>query len=478
MDKPLGVGVFVVRSHVLARFLWGGCLSSFWQAWRDIGAEAWVVEVLREGYVIPFVSPPPLPKTPIVFASYAPGSLRRVALDKEILALRQKQAIELASPGPAYYSLLFLVLKEGCSWRPSIDLKKLNLSVVKTKFRMETPQSVLRAIRQGDWMFSIDLKDAYLQIPIHPSSRKFLSFVVGSQTWQFKALPFGLTTAPQVFTRVMAPVAAFLHRQGIRILRYLDDWIVLSATLEEAYRAKDLLLHLCEVLGIIINLQTSCLTPSQLVTYLGVRIDSLSFRASLTPARATKFLSVLEEFLSSREHSAIFWQKLLGYMASNCHLVPGGRLRMRALQLDLKRAWDFDDQEFIIRWSSKVLPDLIWWRDQAPLFEGLSLSTVVPDVLVWTDASNRGWGATASGLLFRGTWSADETILSINARELLAVERGLRALLPHLQARVVALFCDNTTAIAYLGTQEGLFPWFSIILLRGFFVSWRTHKSP
>ena len=63
-------------------------------------------------------------------------------------------------------------------------------------------------------MVAIDLKDAYLQIPIHPQSLKFLGFTGGGRAWQFKVLCLGLSTLPQVFTRVMAPISGFLHCLG------------------------------------------------------------------------------------------------------------------------------------------------------------------------------------------------------------------------------------------------------------------------
>ena len=72
-------------------------------------------------------------------------------------------------------------------------------------------------------MVSVGLKEAYLQVPIHPSSRKFLRFVAGGKAWMFRVLCFGFTMALQIFTRVMAPVSAFHHQLGIRVLRYLDD---------------------------------------------------------------------------------------------------------------------------------------------------------------------------------------------------------------------------------------------------------------
>ena len=87
-------------------------------------------------------------------------------------------------------------------------------------------------------MISIDLKDAFLQVPIHPSSRKFLRFSAGGRVWQFRVLCFGLTTAPQVFTRVMAPISVWLHQLGVRILRYFDDWLALASSLQEALWAR------------------------------------------------------------------------------------------------------------------------------------------------------------------------------------------------------------------------------------------------
>ena len=68
-------------------------------------------------------------------------------------------------------------------------------------FQTETIQSVLLSVRQGDWMASIDLKEAYLQVPVHPESRPSLHFVSRGHVFQFKALCFGLSTAPQVFSR-------------------------------------------------------------------------------------------------------------------------------------------------------------------------------------------------------------------------------------------------------------------------------------
>ena len=204
--------------------------------------------VLRDGYRVPFKdSPPPLARTPVSFPTYQAGSPRAQALRQEVEALLAKGALEIArDPGPGFYSRLFLVEKATGGWRPVIDLSHLNDFVQLTPFKMETVASVLLSVREGDFLASLDLKDAYFQIPIHGSSRKLLRFMSEGTVYQFKALCFGLSTAPQVFTRVFAAVSAWAHARGIRLLRYLDDWLVLSSSEKKAKESIRELLSLCD----------------------------------------------------------------------------------------------------------------------------------------------------------------------------------------------------------------------------------------
>ena len=208
----------------------GGCLSPHWRRWQEIGAETWVVTVLRDGYRVPFKdSPPPLARTPVSFPTYLAGSPRAQALRQEVEAMLAKGALEIArDPGPGFYSRLFLVEKATGGWRPVIDLSHLNDFVQLTPFKMETVASVLLSVREGDFLASLDLKDAYFQIAIHGSSRKLLRFMSKGTVYQFKALCFGLSTAPQVFTRVFAAVSAWAHARGIRLLLYLVGSLLLG----------------------------------------------------------------------------------------------------------------------------------------------------------------------------------------------------------------------------------------------------------
>ena len=98
------------------RTLSGGCLSLHWQAWRDRGAEPWVVGVLRVGYCLPFLSTPPLSIVPIPMPSYSPTSIKGAALEEVTLGFIAKGAVELAPlTSPGFYSCLFVVWKTSRS---------------------------------------------------------------------------------------------------------------------------------------------------------------------------------------------------------------------------------------------------------------------------------------------------------------------------------------------------------------------------
>ena len=165
-------------------------------------------------------------------------------------------------------------------------------------FQLESIQSVLLSVSQGDWLASFDLREAYIPVTVHPASRPFLRFLLRDTVYQFQALCFGLSTAPPVFTWVMAPVSAILHSLGIRMRRYLDTWLVQSSSQESLLEVLLPVLRLCPVFGIVIHPRYSNLIPSQVVQYLWVVFDSTSFRASPSVERLSWRQSTAAVFLS------------------------------------------------------------------------------------------------------------------------------------------------------------------------------------
>ena len=95
---------------------------------------------------------------------------------------------------------------------------------------METVDSIVKALKKGEWLASLDLKDAYMHVSVLPAHGPYMRFAFRNLHYQFKVLPFGLTTAPRVFTTILAPVVSLIHRQGIRFHPYLDDCLIIAKT--------------------------------------------------------------------------------------------------------------------------------------------------------------------------------------------------------------------------------------------------------
>ena len=145
-------------------------------------------------------------------------------------------------------------------------------------------------------------------------------------------------------------------------------------------------LRLGKSLGIVVNWEKSQLDPTQTICYLGVILDSINFRAFPAQKRIDKLLSIGDVFLSSVEQPATSWLELLGVLSSLTQLIPGGRLV-------LHHNWDREDPNALVRWSLEIHQDLLWWLNCERLEHGISLEQVSPQLDLWSDASDVGWGA-------------------------------------------------------------------------------------
>ena len=104
----------------------------------------------------------------------------------------------------------------------------------------------------------------------------------------------------------------------------------------------------------------------------------------------------------------------------------------------------------------ECLRDLQWWLHLPRLSLGVSLHQVSPVLHFWSDASDVGWGAHLDCQVASGLWDTRQAALSINARDLLAVQLGLFQFRSALRGRTVAVFCDNTTEVHSL--RKGVAP--------------------
>ena len=433
-----------------------GRLSKFSGAWSEIGADPWVMRIVQWGYKIPFVTLPPL-RFQGQETTYPKGSLKWSSLNQSVQELRNKGAIEPAPLSPGFYSRLFLVRKATGEWRPIIDLSSLNVFVHCPSFTMETPRSILRALQQGQWLTSLDLKDAYFHIGIHPADRRYLRFCHNGTSWQFTVLPFGLSTSPRVFTKILKPVLAYAHLHRVKLHMYLDDWLLNPGTRQEAHEQTSWLRSLCQKLGLVINLEKSDLIPSQVSTYLGIELDTSVGLARPSLKRLTNWLSVAEGFTAQQSPPAVQWLQVLGHLVSLEKLVPYGRTRIRPIQWQLRLQWNQSKEK-----SSKLIPldlqsrlAILWWTNRENLRRGVPVGTIDVECYLYSDSSTQGWGAHLQDLTASGIWSQDQAQLHINVLELQAIWLGLRAFSQRVENTRVALMSDNTSAVAYLRNQGG-----------------------
>ncbi len=200
--------------------------------------------------------------------------------------------------------------------RPILDLRRFNFSLYKGKFKMLTMRTIMSQVQEGDWFVTIDLKDAYFHIQVVLRHRRFLRFAFGGKAYQCKVLPFGLALAPRTFTKCMDAALAPLRLQGIRVLNYLDDWLILAHSRELVSRHRDIVLGHIHSLGLRMNAKKSVLLPSQRTVFLGVRLDSVQMQARLAPARIPVFTACLARFKLGHHVSVGTCRRLLGLMAA------------------------------------------------------------------------------------------------------------------------------------------------------------------
>jgi hypothetical protein len=322
---------------------------------------------------------------------------------------------------------------------------------------METPASLRLALRPGDWASSIDLRDAYFHIVIHPRDRSWLRFVWRSQVFQFKALPFGLSLSPWIFTAVVRELLASARKLGIRIRAYLDDWLILASGHAQCQLDTRRVLELAERLGFGVNFDKSELNPSQRFLYLGMDIDSRSWLLRPSEARIQRLLAKLSSLRASSAASARALAALLGQFESLVPLVPLGGVFKRPLQREFQDRWAqaSSSWETLIPLGSWFLSATERWLDVTWLSRGVPIAPAAPSAEVFTDASLRGWGAHCGEQAVQGLWSPDLVGLHINLLELRAVALALEAFLPCLPKGVIRIRSDNSTVVAYINRQGG-----------------------
>lgn len=425
--------------------------------WKSIDASDYVISILQHGYKLEFESLPSLQINPDPF--YLPLSAdQQIILDQEMEKFLVGHVIEpvLDIHSPGYYSPLFLRPKTDKGWRIIINLSSLNRNLVYHRFRMETLSTVRQGLQKGDYAFSLDLSSAYSHIPVHPHSRKYLRFFWRNKPYQFKNLPFGLSTAPYIFSLIVSQVAKFFHSRSILSHFYLDDLQFFAHSRAILSANQPLIIHVVKILGWLINFDKSDLDISQFNIYIGGDFNLQEGIVKPTPKRWAKIQEQIPPFCKLQVARASQWSSILGILTSTQDLTFLGRLQLRTLQYHLNQHWlDRDNTKVLIPISDSCRESLLWWLNEDNVMTGVPLQPPLAELTLYTDSSLIGFGSTLNDMQFSGTWSPEEATLHINYLEMLCVHLSLQHFLKFLTGKSVMVASDNTTVVAWINKLSG-----------------------
>jgi hypothetical protein len=151
-----------------------------------------------------------------------------------------------------FISVVFCVPKNDGGDRPILNLKKVNQHIAYNHFKMENLSFAKHLIQKGDYFVKVDLKDAYLTVPLHPDCFSFLQFEWEGKFYQYLTLAFGLAPAPWAFTKMLKPIVAFLRERGVRLVIYFDNILITNASKEKLLKDFELVRSILESLVLLL----------------------------------------------------------------------------------------------------------------------------------------------------------------------------------------------------------------------------------
>lgn len=429
-----------------------GRLKYFLEEWRTVTDNKIILKHIT-GYKIPFKQKPYQKHIPLNKVN----KNEKRKLSEIIKNLLKKGVVSLSKKSKYdFYSSYFLTPKNDGTQRFILNLKKLNKYLNPPHFKMEDYRTLLKLIYKNCFFTTIDLKDAYYLIPINHHDRKFLKFKFNGKSYVFNSLPFGLSTAPLVFTKILKPVLQYFRERGITLLTFLDDFVLIGCSFEECTKSTHIVVSKLERLGFIINHKKSSLIPSKSCKYLGFLYNSEMMCLSLPPEKKQSILNDLQKISKKNRCKIRKFAMLLGKLIAACPTLTYGWLYTKRLErvktFELKRNNGDFDAEMII--PNSLQPDFNWWITNIPTAKRNILNDNF-EIEIFSDASLTGWGGFCAGEKIHGFWNLVQKKQNIHYLELLAAFNNLKSFCKNKNNDQILLRLDNTTAISYINKMGG-----------------------
>ena len=327
-----------------------------------------------------------------------------------------------------------------------LDLRIPNKFLWKQPVKYEDLRTALLFLRREGLMFQFDLKSGYHHISIRPDHQKYLCF-----SWEFEGklsffkftvLPFGLSSAPFVFTKVVRPLVKKWRSEGKDIVVFLDDGLGYADSFQKAKQ------HSAEVksdlinAGFVPNVQKSIWNPVSETEWLGFVINLENGVLMLPERRISSIKESIQDILNVATKSGRLARVHVKALASvtgkiiSAYLTVGSmsRIMTKAMHVDIETRSSWHSRVML---SWKAQEELFFWLNNIDHISSTPISFVPScSKIVYSDASSTGFGGylvDTDDQVSHGQWSADERKFSSTWRELKAVELVLKSLVSKLQ---------------------------------------------
>ena len=426
-----------------------GSLARNIQYWQNIGASDFIIDTIKNGYIIPFQTPPPP-----MFLKNNRSALDNVEFVQQAIAdLLETGCIQKVPFQPFIVSPLSVAVnKSSGKKRLILDLSELNNFVEKKKVKFEDWNVALDFFTKDCYLFKFDLKSGYHHIDICSKQITYFAFRWEGHFYCFNVLVFGLTSAPYIFTKCLRPLVKLWRKTGIDIVLYLDDGFGFGRDFNQCLNASAFVQNSLIQAGFLINQEKSIFQPSQTMEWLGLLWDSKMFSLFIPSRRITELQHTLNFLINvfpsftARELAKLAGQiiSLSPVFGNVCSLMT----RHLYLAIESRVHWDkFLNFEF----PDMVRTELRFWSENLDNMNQRRLMTdFLPSVLVFSDASNVAAGAYTVEIddkVVHQMWSKSQSLMSSTWRELKAVELALNSFAASLSGKAVRWHTDNQNCV-------------------------------
>ena len=307
-------------------------------------------------------------------------------------------------------------------WRLIVDLSSPEQSSVNDGISKElsslsylsVDDVIAEVVRRGrgTLMAKMDIKKAYRNVPVHPVDRLLLGMQWRGRVYVDGCLPFGLRSAPLLFTAVADALQWVMEARGVAWLgHYIDNFITVGALQADECRTNlGIMKAVCKEAGMPTE-QEKEEGPTMVLTFLGIELDS---EAMVIRLPAGKLHQLQESVRSLRGKKACRKRGLLSIIGHMCKAVRAGRSFLRRL-IDLSMSVNHLNRH--VRCNVEARADIEWWHQFGHEWNGVEMLTVInrvrPAVVVTSDASGSwGCGAMCGSQWFQLPWGTQHDTAS------------------------------------------------------------------